>query len=89
MLRYCADGSPAYASISAFDDSTGANKKPESFQNIVTSNYYMYSDTCFSCHVSFDYLSKFTAQVVKTYPTTFTLYFVQQNGGRLYSFTLY
>ena len=90
MLKYCAKNSPARENINNFDDSTGKNKKPEKFENIVSSHYYQYSDTCFSCQVSFDYISKFTAEVVKTYPTTFTLYFTQEEGGgKLYSFTLY
>ena len=90
MLKYCAKNSPARENINNFDDSTGKNKKPESFENIASSNYYQYSDTCFSCHVSFDYLSKFTAEVTKTYPTSYTLYFTMEDGsGKLYSFTLY
>ena len=90
MLKYCAKNSPARENINNFDDSTGKNKKPESFENIASSNYYQYSDTCFSCHVSFDYLSKFTAEVTKTYPTSYTLYFTQEDGnGKLYSFTLF
>ena len=90
MLKYCAKNSPAQKNINNFDDSTGRNKKPESFKDIVSSNYYMYSDDCFSCQVSFTYVSKFTAKVIKEYPTSFTLYFIRQgDGGKLYSFTLY
>ena len=90
MLKYCAKNSPARANINNFDDSTGKNKKPEKFDNIKSSNYYQYSENCFSCHVSFDYISKFTAKVIKTYPTSYTLYFITDgNSGKLYSFTLY
>ena len=90
MRRYCAKNSPARYNIDNFDDSTGKNRKPESFQNIQSSNYYQYADGCFSCHVSFDYISKFTAEVIKTYPTAFTLYFIWEDGGaKLYSFTLF
>ena len=90
ILRYCAKNSPASVNINNFDNSTGYSKKPEKFENISSSNYYRYSDNCFSCRVSFDYISKFTAEVVKTYPTTFTLYFIYQgDSGKLYNFTLY
>ena len=90
MLKYCAKNSPARASVENFDNSTGKNKKAEKFENIVSSNYYQYNEDSFSCHVSFDYLSKFTSQVTKTYPTSYTLYFVRQDGsGKLYSFMLF
>ena len=90
MLKYCAKESPARAAINSFDNSTGKNKKPESFENIVASNFYKYNDDSFSCHVSFDYISKFTSTVIKTYPTSYTLYFIREGDtGKLYSFTLF
>ncbi len=90
VLKYCVKNSPARESINKFDNSTGYNKKPEKFENVQSSNYYRYADNCFSCHVSFDYLSRFNSKVTKTYPTTITLYFVLDgNSGKLYSFTLY
>ena len=90
MLQYCAKNSPARYNVENFDNSTGKNKKPERFENIASSSYYQYDENSFSCHVSFDYISKFTAQVIKTYPTSYTLYFIVEGGsGKLYSFTLY
>ena len=90
MLEYCASGSPARERVSQFDTSAGYSSRAGKFQNIMTSDYYMYSDGCFSCKVSFDYLSRYSASVTKTYSTTFTLYFVRQNGkGKLYNFTFY
>ena len=90
MLGYCASGSPARASVSKFDTSAGYSSKAGKFENVVTSEYYQYSDNCFSCRVSFDYLSKYSSSVTKSYETTFTLYFVNQNGkGKLYNFTFY
>lgn len=90
VLRRCAPDSPAYANIEAFDLNSGYKHRASKFENVETSNYYQYSDDCFSCHVSFDYLSWFSADVIKTYPTTMTLYFVRQGGsGKLYNFTFY
>lgn len=90
MMGYCAANSPARESVSKYDTSVGYSTKKATFENIVTSNYYQYSDDCFSCHVSFDYISRFNAEVSKTYSTAFTLYFVRQGKkGKLYNFTFY
>ena len=90
MLGYCASNSPARSSVSKYDTSVGYSSKAGKFENIVTSDYYQYSDDCFSCHVSFDYISRFSSQVSKSYSTAFTLYFIRQGGkGKLYNFTFY
>ena len=90
MLGYCASDSPARERVRQFDTSAGYSSKAGAFQNVVTSEYYQYSDNCFSCRVSFDYLSKYSSTVTKSYSTTYPLYFVNQNGkGKLYNFTFY
>ena len=90
MLGYCASNSPARESVWKFDTSAGYSSMAGKFENVVSSEYYQYSDDCFSCRVSFDYLSKYSSSVTKSYATTFTLYFVKQNGkGKLYNFTFY
>ena len=55
---------------------------------MVVSDFYLYSEDCFSCRVSFDYIPRFSSGS-KTYPTAYTLYFVRQGDtGKLYSFSL-
>lgn len=89
-LKCCARNSPAYESINNFDNTWGTPHKGASFENIVTSDYRLYSDSCFSCHVEFDYVARFAKDNVKTYPTAYTLYFIREGSkGKLYNFTLY
>lgn len=90
VLQYCAKNSPARESIKNFDNTWGTPHNGATFENVVSSDYYMYSDSCFSCKVSFDYVATFGKSTVKTYPTTYTLYFIKEGGtGKLYNFTLY
>ena len=90
VLKYCARNSPAYQSINDFDNTWGTRHQGATYENIVTSDYRLYSETCFSCHVEFDYVARFSKSTVKTYPTAYTLYFIREgNNGKLYSFTLY
>lgn len=90
VLQYCAKNSPARESIKSFDSTWGTRHQGAKFENVVTSDYYMYSDSAFSCKVSFDYVANFGKNNIKTYPTTYTLYFIREGGsGKLYSFTLY
>lgn len=90
VLQYCAKNSPARNSIKNFDNTWGTPHNGAKFENVVSSDYYMYSDSCFSCKVSFDYVARFSKSTIKTYPTTYTLYFIKEGGtGKLYNFTLY
>lgn len=90
VLQYCAKNSPAREAIKNFDNTWGTPHNGATFENVVSSDYYMYSDKCFSCKVSFDYVATFGKSTVKTYPTTYTLYFIKEGGtGKLYNFTLY
>ena len=88
VLKKCAKGSPAYESIKSFDSSLGKKPKSSTFENVVASDFYLYSEDCFSCRVSFDYIPRFGKES-KTYPTAYTLFFVRQgDSGKLYSFSL-
>ena len=90
VLQYCAKNSPAREAIKNFDNTWGTPHNGATFENVVSSDYYMYSENCFSCKVSFDYVATFGKSTVKTYPTTYTLYFIKEGGtGKLYNFTLY
>lgn len=88
VLKQCAKDSPAYESINSFDSSLGKKPNSSSFENVVVSDFYLYSQDCFSCRVSFDYIPRFGKET-KTYPTAYTLYFIRQgSSGKLYSFSL-
>lgn len=90
VLKYCARNSPAYESIDNFDNTWGTPHKGATFENIVTSDYRLYSESCFSCHVEFDYVARYSKDDIRTFPTAYTLYFIREGSkGRLYSFTLY
>lgn len=89
ITQYCASKSPAKAILNDYDPQWGTSHKANSFENIVTSDYYMYNDSCFSCHISFDYVATFRDNTVKTYPTAYTFFFVLEKGkAKLYNFTL-
>lgn len=88
LSNACIDPSPARTYIRNMENQWAAKHSGYDFENIQTGNYHIYSDDCFSCEISFDYILHYTQQD-KTYPTKYTLYFAR--GGstyKLYSFTM-
>ena len=88
LSNACINPSPARTYIRNMENNWAASHDGYDFANIQTKDYYVYSDKCFSCHISFDYTVHYTKQD-KTYPTAYTLYFYKQGGTfKLYSFTI-
>ena len=53
--------------------------------DVVISEFYIHSDTCFTCHVSFAFVLM-TSKGEQTYPTAYTFCIVRQGGkGKLYN----
>lgn len=88
LSRACINPSPARTYIRNMENQWAASHDGYDFQNIRTYDYYIYSDSCFSCKISFDYIVHYKQQD-KLYPTNYTLYFAKDGGQfKLYSFTM-
>lgn len=84
----CVNPSPARTFIRNMENQWAAAHSGYDFENIKTFDCYVYSDTCLSCKISFDYIVHYKKED-KTYPTAYTLYFVKDGGKfKLYSFTM-
>lgn len=89
LSRACINPSPARTYIRNMENQWAAAHDGYDFQNIKTFDYYIYSDSCFSCKISFDYIVHYKKQD-KSYPTNYTLYFAKDGGQfKLYSFTMH
>lgn len=88
LSNACINPSPARTYIRNMENQWAAKHDGYDFQNMQTYDYYVYSDSCFSCKISFDYIVHYTKQD-KTYPTNYTLYFAKDGGTfKLYSFSI-
>lgn len=89
IQRACARNSPADG---IFENLGNRYTTPHSgleFRNEEISEFYKISDSCFTCHVSFDFVLKTkTGELV--YPTAYTFCVILQDGkGRLYNLLIY
>ena len=88
LSNSCINPSPARTYIRNMENQWAAAHDGYDFQNMRTYDYYIYSDSCFSCKISFDYIVHYTKQD-KSYPTNYTLYFAKDGGSfKLYSFSI-
>ena len=88
LSEACINPSPARTFIRNMENQWAAAHTGYDFQNIQTFDYYVYSNSCFSCRISFDYIVHYSKQD-KTYPTQYTLYFAKDGGTfKLYNFTM-
>ena len=88
LLRSCAKGSPARDKIKNFDMSYGLTPKSDSYEDVVMSNFCRYSDGCFTCTISMNYVAHF-GNTDKTFPVNYAFCFVSEGGeGKLYDFAL-
>ena len=88
LSNACINPSPARTYIRNMENQWAASHDGYDFENIKTYDYYIYSDKCFSCRVSFDYIVHYKAED-KSYPTLYTLYFYKSGDNfKLYSFTM-
>ena len=89
MLSYVENSSPAEKTIKSYSNYWYPSHKSTKMKNVVTDNYQVYSDDCFSCTVSFDYVVSYANRADNTYPTKYTLYFhVTKKGCLIYNFTI-
>ena len=88
ILAKCAKDSPARTVFNNLSNQYATPHSDIAFQNEVVDQFYLLSDGCFTCHVSFDYLLK-TSKGVMTFPTAYTFCIVRQGGGGLYNLLMY
>ncbi len=81
-----APDSPAEAILKKFSNSWAPSHKSTSVLNPQVSEFYVLSEDCFTCHVSFDFVLTSRRQNDYTYPTSYTLCVVRRKGeGALYN----
>ena len=89
ILKYCAPDSPARAIFDNLSNKFATPHTKVSFANQEVSEFYVLSEDCFTCHVSFDYILK-TKAGDKVFPTAYTFCVIRQNGkGMLYNLQIY
>lgn len=81
-----ASDSPAEAILKKFSNSWAPSHKSTSVLNPQVSEFYVLSEDCFTCHVSFDFVLTSRRENDYTYPTSYTLCVVKRKGeGALYN----
>ena len=81
-----APDSPAEAILKKFNSSWAPSHKSTSVLNPQVSEFYVLSDNCFTCHVTFDFVLTSRRENDYTYPTAYTLCVIKRKGvGALYN----
>ena len=80
--------SPAENQIKRFNNGWAPTHKHVSFENMEVSQFYVLSDSCFTCHVRFDFIITSVRNNDYPYPTEYTFCVTKyRGGGRLYNLT--
>lgn len=81
-------GSPAETQLKRFSNRWAPTHKSVSFQNMEVSQFYVLSDDCFTCHVSFDFIITSVRDNDYPYHTEYTFCITKYHGaGKLYNLT--
>lgn len=85
MKKFCAAGSPARNIFDNLGNRWVTPHTGSSFENIVVSEFFLHSENCFTCHVSFDFILD-TKVGKQTYPTAYTFCVIRDGGkAKLYN----
>ena len=85
LMQMCAKDSPAEQLFENLDNQYFTPHSSVDFKNEAISEFYMLSEDCFTCHVSFDFTMKTSAGEL-VYPTEYTFCIVKEGErGKLYS----
>ena len=79
LLTYLLRNTDFYKAILKYDTDWGITKTADSFDNIEVSDYISYTDTEYSCIVSFKYLVK-QGNAEKTFPLSYTCYITTEDN---------
>ena len=87
--RICAKGSPAEAIFDNLNNTFATPHNGISFKDEAVSEFYVLSQDCFTCRVSFDTVLK-TEKGDAVYPTAYTFCVIKdEDGGKLYNIKVY
>ena len=86
MLRSAVDDSPAYTLIKRFSNYWAPTHKYAEFKNVQVSDCILWSDSCFTCHVTFDFILRTRRGTEQTYATAYTMCVVRRGStAKLYN----
>ena len=89
ITRLCLKKSPAWTIFDNLSNRYATPHKGIDFRNPQVTEFYRLSDTCFTCHVSFDYVLD-TTDGERVYPTAYTFCIYNDNGRTgLYNMLIY
>lgn len=88
ILESTVPGSPAETQLKRFSNRWAPTHRSVSFENMEVSQFYVLSDDCFACHVSFDFIITSVRDNDYPYHTEYTFCISKyRGGGRLYNLT--
>ena len=88
VLDNTVPGSPAEAQLKRFSNRWAPTHKSVSFRDMAVSDFYVLSDDCFTCHVTFDFIITSVRDNEYPYPTEYTFCITKHKGtGKLYNLT--
>lgn len=89
VTRYIASRSPADTIFDNLSNRYTTPHKGVSFRNQDVGEFYVLSDSCFTCRVSFDFVMN-TKNGEMVFPTTYTFCFIKyKDTGKLYNLQIY
>ena len=88
VLDSTVPGSPAETQLKRFSNRWAPTHKSVSFKDMTVSQFYVLSDDCFTCHVSFDFIITSVRDNDYPYHTEYTFCITKYHGsGKLYNLT--
>ena len=85
VKKYCAPGSPAWTIFDNYSNRWATPHSGSDFQNAAISEFYVHSQDCFTCHITFDHILR-TKNGDQTYPTAYTFCVIRKDGrAKLYN----
>ena len=88
VLDNTVPGSPAETQLKRFSNRWAPTHKSVSFKDMTVSQFYVLSNDCFTCHVSFDFIITSVRDNDYPYHTEYTFCITKYHGsGKLYNLT--
>ena len=88
ILESTVPDSPAETQLKRFSNRWAPTHKSVSFENMEVSQFYVLSNDCFTCHVSFDFIITSVRDNDYPYHTEYTFCIAKHRGsGKLYNLT--
>ena len=89
IIENTVPGSPAETQLKQFSNRWAPTHRSVSFENMAVSDFYVLSDDCFTCHVTFDFIITSVRKNDYPYHTEYTFCITKHRGtGKLYNLTI-